>query len=86
MTGRTVKSLYGKGWADIKQIVDRLTRNERCEWEQRASDDAVRAAVVIGYLTARGVSGCGDNGHDEGVKHAMRMRKAVRKAIGYTNP
>lgn len=46
----------------------------------------VRAARIIGYLEARGVSGCGDGGHADGVTESNRVAAKVRKALGFTYP
>lgn len=47
---------------------------------------AERCARLSGYLEARGATGCGDNGHAEGVKSSNKKVTKVRKAIGYSYP
>lgn len=50
--------------------------------------DAViqRASMLRGYLDARYGHGCGDQGHNDGVKQANRLVSKVRKVIGYSIP
>lgn len=47
---------------------------------------AEHCARLSGYLEARGATGCGDNGHADGVKSSNRKVTKIRKALGYTYP
>jgi len=43
-----------------------------------------RAARLRGYLDARYGHGCGDQGHDDGVKQSNQLVARVRKALGFS--
>lgn len=45
-----------------------------------------RMAMLSAYVGRRYGYGCGDQGHDSGVKEANKRLTAVRKALGYTYP
>ncbi len=63
-----------RGTANVQELANWLdSMTERC-------------ARLSGYLEARGATGCGDNGHAEGVKQSNKKVAKVRKAIGYTYP
>lgn len=64
--------------------VSKLSMSDRQELERTLSDLCQRAARLIGYLEARGTTGCGDGGHADGVKESNRRVAKVRKALGYT--
>src|SRR5512146_1863134 len=66
--------------------VSALSMSERQELERWLDSVCERAAMLSGYLDARGVTGCGDNGHADGVKHANRKLVAVRRALGFIDP
>lgn len=56
----------------------------------RGSDLASALSVLSGmlsvYLGYRGAFGSGDHGHDDAVEAAMKARKKLRKANGYSYP
>lgn len=54
--------------------------------ERVVSQTATKAALLSGYLCARGVSGCGDAGHENALGHGQKRVRKVRKALGYTYP
>ena len=47
---------------------------------------SVQLGTVAHYLGLRGAFGLGDSGHDEAMKKAMKRKKALRKANGYSYP
>ena len=66
--------------------VSAMTGEQKQELENWLDSVCERAALLSGYLDARGASGCGDNGHAEGVRHANLTLVKVRKALGFTYP
>lgn len=56
----------------------------------RASDIATALSVSAGmlgeYLGYRGGFGTGDHGHEAAIKAALKHKKKLRKANGYTYP
>ncbi len=54
---------------------------ERC-----LSNVITGASYLVGYALARGAAGCGDGGHETGVKEGKSLQKRVRKAMGYVRP
>lgn len=69
---------------ELDAFVSTLSIAERNELGRVLDAVVEKAARVSGYLDARGVLGCGDNGHAEGVKHSNRKAVKVRRALGYT--
>ncbi len=55
--------------------------------ERELNGLAQRSALLAAYISTRkGLDGCGEKDHREGVKQARKTHKAIRKALGFTNP
>ncbi len=55
--------------------------------ERELEDVAQRSAMLASYISTRkGLDGCGDKDHGEGVKAARKTHKAIRKALGFSYP
>ena len=81
----------GLHWLEMAPInfdaaVSVMSSEQKHDLEHWLDGVCERAALLSGYLDARGNTGCGDNGHAEGVKYGNRKLVAVRKALGYTYP
>lgn len=63
-----------------------LPPNAQGEIDRAAGDAAVRYAMLCTYAMYRGGAGCGDHGHDEALKRARRIRRRLRRVLGYTYP
>ena len=83
---KTVRILYQKTFEQMDAFVGRMSESERMKFSDQAYADAQAAAFAIGYLNERGCAGCGDNGHDDARRTGERLRKSVRRAIGFTRP
>ncbi len=84
----------------IIDAIDWFVGHSREEWEathhytesqrqliaDHADGLAVLMAEIAAYNEARGANGCGDCGHEAGMKAAARARKKVRRALGYSYP
>lgn len=66
-----------------RSAADSMDSTAACRYAAALDAIAERAARVAAYLEARGGRGCGDSGHDAGVKAANRAARLVRKARGY---
>ena len=69
-----------------EKFVNGLSIKDREQLCAQAYSDAQAAAWTIGYLEDRGCAGCGDNGHGHATKAAEKLRKKVRRAVGYSYP
>ena len=74
--------LFVTGRDSWEQIVDVLSRRNTDNAAAYASNLSTIAAEISTYLEQR----YDDAGHDTGMKEAAKMRRRVRKALGYTNP
>lgn len=67
-----------------QELVSSLSIAERQEYETTLSSLCIHAARFVGYLEARGTTGCGDSGHADGVKQSGKTAAKVRTALGFT--
>ena len=65
---------------------DTMTSEERLSLISGLEALCQKAAMAAAYFAEREGHGCGDQGHDAGVKKANRVLRALRKAQGYTYP
>lgn len=87
--GRDVLTSMIKGESardSLKSLCDKLKTSEVSELETQANVWANNAIFAQGYMLARGVAGCGDDGHEEAMKKAHKYLAKVRKAMGFTVP
>ena len=73
----------------LTNVIQNMARypNENLSLESSSLEMRALALIEIAaYLDARGGNGAGDHGHHEAMKQANRVRKAVRKALGYAWP
>lgn len=82
----TARTMYRMTPERRNRYVDRMSQQERTKVSEEAYVDAQAAAFLIGYLNQRGVAGCGDNGHSHACTEGSKTRKAVRRALGFTQP
>lgn len=68
---------------DLEKKVDTLDTNTKREIADTLSRLAEVAASKAAYFEERYGYGCGDQGHKKAVKEFNRVRKAVRKALGF---
>jgi len=73
----------GPGIENFPSVRNRATMDEVI---RRLDDHMQHCARLRGYLDARYGSGCGDQGHETGVKWSNALVKKVRKALGFTLP
>ena len=81
----------GLHWLGLPPInfdaaVSSMSSEEKQELGRWLDSVCERAALLSGYLDARGAAGCGDNGHADGVQQAGCKLIRVRKALGFTYP
>jgi len=70
--------------AELEAFVDQLNTEERRLLSEHCESIAASAAFTASYLSERYGYGCGDQGHDDAVKAANKVRRIVRcKAFGY---
>lgn len=60
--------------------------SDLCEASHTLESRATVLCELAAYLDARGGDGCGDHGHEAGLKEAAKVRKKVRRALGYNIP
>lgn len=70
--------------ADLEAIADSLTANELRKVTDWLEGQIQYQARIWAYLSARHGNGCGDQGHDQGVKEQNKAVRHVRRMIGYT--
>lgn len=78
----------GLHWLELPPIawqaeVDKMKDGNKQEVSRWLDGVIERAARLQGYLDGRGAIGCGDGGHDAGVKESNRNVAKVRKALGF---
>jgi hypothetical protein len=69
-------TFFDKNFADIK-------------WhhvENIMDDLSIRSAMASEYVSLRYTNGCGDSGHEVALNRAMKIRKKIRKVLGYSIP
>lgn len=66
--------------------VGALTPEAQHEMVRYLDAEIERAARLRGYLDERYGHGCGDHGHNDGVKSSNKLAKKIRKALGFTHP
>lgn len=70
--------------ADLEAIADGLTQEELREVTNWLEGQIQYQARIWAYLSARHGSGCGDQGHVEGVREQNKAVRHVRRMIGFT--
>ncbi len=68
---------------DLEKKADALNADARHEITETLSRLAEVAASYAAYFEERYGYGCGDQGHKKAVKEFNKVRKAVRKALGF---
>lgn len=86
-------------YTSIHETTMEILQVPMVEWERRIMEvspsaryDILRhldgvieqAARLRGYVDMRYGSGCGDQGHADGVKESNRLAFKIRKALGFT--
>jgi hypothetical protein len=81
----------GLHWLELAPIgwqaqVDKLTSSQKQELSNWLDSVIERSARLRAYVDARGAVGCGDGGHNDGVKEGNKLVRKIRKALGFTYP
>lgn len=69
---------------EFQAQVNAMTTEDRRVYIDELDAIMQKAAMLRGYLDARYGHGCGDQGHQDGVKACNRLVAKVRKALGFT--
>lgn len=78
-----IKLLNNTQLVKLCKVVNKLSSGDRQEAQKDLDTISAWAAGLAAYLGARGANGCGDNGHEDGVKEFNKTRRKVRGALGY---
>jgi hypothetical protein len=70
--------------SEYEARVDRLDEQRRGEILKELERIAEAVATFAAYLDDRYGYGAGDQGHKSAVKHMNKVRRTLRKALGYT--
>jgi hypothetical protein len=84
--GQETERLMQTAMVNWDTAVSLLSQEMRQDVARQLEAMIERGARLLGYLEERGVTGCGDGGHIEGVKGSNRLAAKVRKALGFTYP
>lgn len=79
----TVKRFLNLPPVKLQAAVDKMSGAQRGELCKELEALASAAAAYAGYVDMRYGNGCGDQGHDDAVTEFNRVRKGVRKTMGY---
>lgn len=82
----TLRDFISVGTNQWDILVKELDNSEIQKIDSMAMSESVICAMLSTYLGHRGSNGCGDDGHEEAMKQAEKMRKRARKAVGYSYP
>ena len=74
---KALKLVFETAPVDWQEKADKMKPEELTEIEGQLEALSERAAMLAGYLTERHGYGCGDQGHEAGVKRANKYLKKI---------
>lgn len=85
MTDKTAL-LLKTAYSGLSEAVGKLSVDEARDAASQLEDLVARSAFIAEYTQSRrGLNGCGEHGHEDGVKAANKLRRSIRDAMGYND-
>lgn len=84
--GELLNEVHDLALVDLEQWAEQWRTADLAEIERFLDGVVVHLARKAAYLSARAGGGCGNQGHQTGVRWQNQRAARIRKAIGYTYP
>lgn len=68
------------------EFISSLDESSIAQIEKTASSLSVLCAEIAEYTGQRGGYGCFDSGHEKALREAQKIRKRIRRGLGYLKP